>query len=553
MKLITSLLFVISLSIFSVSAQTTAFSYQGSLKDGANAATGSYDFEFRLFDALSAGNQVGSAVTRNAVAVESGTFSVSLDFGAPAFSGADRWIEVWVRPAGGGGFQQLLPRTRLASTPYAIQSLNAATAATATNATQLAGVAGNQYVVTTDPRMTNARTPTAGSASYIQNQNAGAQVTSNFNISGNGTAGGTLSADIVNATTQLNIAATRAFTINGALATPGFSFALSNTFAGVGAGVNTVPDNSSIGASPGKRNAFFGVYAGLANTSGYSNSFYGASSGESNTTGILNAFYGHRSGESNTFGGSNSFFGVQAGGQTTSGENNTFIGRNAGTSNFTGSNNTALGHLSVVSGNLQYATAIGAESEATLSNSIYLGRPGGEDTVRVPGNLNLTGNATLNGNFTLGSGGIAVFNSSVSVTSLAIGGATSLCRNASNLISTCSSSLRYKNNIARFGYGLDLIRNLKPITFDWKEGGMHDLGLGAEDVAAIEPLLVTYNAKGEVEGVKYDRIGVVLINAVKEQQAVIESQKKRLDEQSDRIDALTRLLCKTATTAEICK
>lgn len=54
---------------------------------------------------------------------------------------------------------------------------------------------------------------------------------------------------------------------------------------------------------------------------------------------------------------------------------------------------------------------------------------------------------------------------------------------------------------------------------------MHDLGLGAEDVAAIEPLLVTYNAKGEVEGVKYDRIGVVLVNAVKEQQAEISSQR----------------------------
>ena len=66
------------------------------------------------------------------------------------------------------------------------------------------------------------------------------------------------------------------------------------------------------------------------------------------------------------------------------------------------------------------------------------------------------------------------------------------------------------------------------VRFDWKDGGMHDLGLGAEDVAAIEPLLVTYNAKGEVEGVKYDRIGVVLVNAVKEQQARIEALEAAL-------------------------
>ena len=133
----------------------------------------------------------------------------------------------------------------------------------------------------------------------------------------------------------------------------------------------------------------------------------------------------------------------------------------------------------------------------------------------------------------------------IAITTLGAGGATELCRNATNQISTCSSSLRYKENINRFGLGLDLIRQLKPITFDWKEGGMHDLGLGAEDVAAIEPLLVTYNAKGEVEGVKYDRIGVVLVNAVKEQQKQIEQQQKQ-------IELLTKAVCSMNPKAGIC-
>jgi hypothetical protein len=31
-------------------AQTTAFTYQGKLSDGGNAATGQYDFQFKLFD-----------------------------------------------------------------------------------------------------------------------------------------------------------------------------------------------------------------------------------------------------------------------------------------------------------------------------------------------------------------------------------------------------------------------------------------------------------------------------------------------------------------------
>ena len=47
---------------------------------------------------------------------------------------------------------------------------------------------------------------------------------------------------------------------------------------------------------------------------------------------------------------------------------------------------------------------------------------------------------------------------------------------------------------------------------------MLDMGLVAEEVNAVEPLLTTTNTSGAVEGVKYDRVGVVLINAVKEQQ-----------------------------------
>lgn len=126
----------------------------------------------------------------------------------------------------------------------------------------------------------------------------------------------------------------------------------------------------------------------------------------------------------------------------------------------------------------------------------------------------------------------------VTLQTLGLGGNQVLCRNGSLQIGICSSSLRYKTNIAPFSSGLDLVSRLPPITFDWKSDGTHDLGLVAEEVAAIEPLLVTYNQKGEVEGVKYDRIGVVLINAIKEQQKQIE--------------ALTKLVCASNPTAEIC-
>ena len=59
---------------------------------------------------------------------------------------------------------------------------------------------------------------------------------------------------------------------------------------------------------------------------------------------------------------------------------------------------------------------------------------------------------------------------------------------------------------------------------------MRDVGLGAEDVEEVEPLLTFRNSKGETEGVKYDQLSAVFINAIKEQQAQIESQQAQIIE-----------------------
>ena len=190
--------------------------------------------------------------------------------------------------------------------------------------------------------------------------------------------------------------------------------------------------------------------------------------------------------------------------------------------NGTGSNNTIIGQsANVGAGNLTYATALGSGSVVSTSNTIALGRSDGSDKVVVYG---------------LGSAG-----------------STTLCRNAANQISTCSSSLRYKTGIAPFQTGLNLVNRLRPITFNWRDGGMKDLGLGAEDVAKVEPLLVTYNSSGEVEGVKYDRIAVVLLNAVKEQQMQIEKQQKELEKQQTVIENLRKMVCRYYCRTKVCR
>jgi len=173
---------------YAVWPQTTAFKYQGSLTDGGTAATGNFQMQFKLFDAFSGGSQIGSTLNDVPVTAMNGVFSVSLDFGANALSGANRWLEIAVRRNSGEIYVTLSPREQIASAPYAVRTLTAAQADTALDSQKLGGVNASQFVQTNDTRLSDARTPLAGSSNYIQNQNSGPQPSSNFNISGTATA-----------------------------------------------------------------------------------------------------------------------------------------------------------------------------------------------------------------------------------------------------------------------------------------------------------------------------------------------------------------------------
>jgi phage terminase large subunit-like protein len=89
--------------------------------------------------------------------------------------------------------------------------------------------------------------------------------------------------------------------------------------------------------------------------------------------------------------------------------------------------------------------------------------------------------------------------------------------------------------------------------FDWKKDGMHDVGFGAEDVAKINTLFVTYNNAGQVEGVKYDRLSTVFVNAFIEQQSQIERQQEEIKKQQSAIESLKRLVCVDHRNADACK
>jgi hypothetical protein len=129
---------LLSLVVFQCGAQGTAFTYQGRLNSGGNnPANGNYDLRFAIWNAESGPSQVGGTVGTNALAVSNGLFTVTLDFGAGIFTGADRWLEITVRTNGGGSFTTLIPRQKLTATPYAVTAGNVASGGL------LAGIYGN--------------------------------------------------------------------------------------------------------------------------------------------------------------------------------------------------------------------------------------------------------------------------------------------------------------------------------------------------------------------------------------------------------------------------
>ena len=108
----------------------TAFTYQGQILVGGQAVSGSYDLQFGLADAAMGGNYVGSLITNQAVAAVDGRFTVMLDFGAAAFDGSARWVEIGVRTNGSSSrFALLSPRQPLTVAPYALFARAAGTAA----------------------------------------------------------------------------------------------------------------------------------------------------------------------------------------------------------------------------------------------------------------------------------------------------------------------------------------------------------------------------------------------------------------------------------------
>lgn len=92
----------------------TTFTFQGRLREAGLPANGHYHIDYWLWDAPTGGSQVGSTIHFVTHDVTNGIFSSELDFGAGAFNGQPRWLEISVD----GEF--LSPRQPITASPYSI-------------------------------------------------------------------------------------------------------------------------------------------------------------------------------------------------------------------------------------------------------------------------------------------------------------------------------------------------------------------------------------------------------------------------------------------------
>jgi hypothetical protein len=238
-------------------AQGAAFTYQGLLTESNGPANGSYDLTFKLFNALTAGGQVGGTIIDTGTSVSNGLFTVILDFGAQ-FNGARYWLELGVRSNGVPSFTTLTPRQELTPAPYAVtaENLDGALPASQLTGTLPSGLLSGSY-------------PSALTLNNVGNT---------FTGNGSGLSG-------VNALTLDGLGPNNFWQTTGnAGTTPGVNFLgttngqaleLSAPFVGINrTGPLTVEDVFTVG-SPATTGAFGGMYVDTASSNALP--FYGYS------------------------------------------------------------------------------------------------------------------------------------------------------------------------------------------------------------------------------------------------------------------------------------
>jgi hypothetical protein len=320
-------------------------------------------------------------------------------------------------------------------------------------------------------------------------------------------------------------------TVNGNLSATGVvtgsGFQIgSNLFAfGAFANANAFLGFAGNSTMTGSLNTASGSQALYHNTTACCNTASGRQALFSNTVGYQNTASGNRALWVNTTGYANTAYGWRALYYSTTGNYNVAVGNYAGQtadlSAGTGSGNTAVGAGAAFgTGTLTNATAIGNNAVVNESNALVLGC--------IAGVNNCIGTVTV---------GIGTA-SPTNLLTLVRGGGPALADGW-----TTYSSRRWKTNIQTLQGALGKIEQLRGVSYDLKANGKHEVGVIAEEVGAVVPEVVSYEKNGkDAQSVDYGRLTALLIEATKEQQALIHKQQAQIARLSRQVKTIQATL-----------
>jgi len=344
-----------------------------------------------------------------------------------------------------------------------------------------------------------------------------------------------------------------------------------NHFSGFDAGENNTTgsnnhfegNHAGFGNTTGSNNHFVGYNAGYINSTGNNNFFEGNNAGYSNNQDD-NYFSGNNAGKNNTTGYQNSFIGNNTGQQNRTGANNVFNGFAAGISNYSGSTNTYNGSKSGYNntfgtGNVFLGFAAGFDELG--SNKLYVSNSGSHSPLiygefdnsflKINGSQEITpttnnGPALILSN-KIGSGATLRFRSTAfpgqnwdidgdgqtgGVLSFLLNGTDKMYLGVGGSLSISGnyfqfSDKRLKKNIVSLKNSLQKLLQIGGYTYNWIDNTKSDseqVGLIAQEVEAQFPQLVSTDKKG-LKAVAYSSMVPVLVEAIKEQQTMIDDLK----------------------------
>jgi trimeric autotransporter adhesin len=306
-------------------------------------------------------------------------------------------------------------------------------------------------------------------------------------------------------------------TIVGYEAGRNFTSGLENSFFGTLAGQQT---------TTGRYNTFIGFNAGRDNTISNANTFIGWRSGYLNTTGNQNTYLGYSAGRATGTGNENVFLGHSAGDVCANGNRNVFVGKESGRSIGNGSDNVFIGYQSAMSAlNISGSVVIGPRAADAIAQSNRLYIANGPDAAQT----------LIYGEFTNVRVGIGTLAPTATLQLGVSGDGRTGLATAWNVF----SDARYKTNVVNITNALSLVSNINGYYYRYinDKTEKQQVGVIAQELELILPQLVFTDEEG-FKSVDYSKLTPVLIEAIKEQQAIIQTLEKRLEKIEELLDQI---------------